>query len=92
MDNRNRFSLSNSDVDYIARNAVMVEREAQEYKDIFGITTSSTTKTDSSAYSANPVKSFFMILVYLAYRLALVGLFVFILLFGYRFLAGIFLK
>ena len=92
MDNRNRFNLSNSDVDYIARNIVMVEREAQEYRDIFGITTSSTTKTSSNTYSANPVKSFFMVLVYLVYRLALIGLFVLILLYGYRFFASIFLK
>lgn len=90
--NRNRFNLSNSDIDYIARNAVFVEKEMQEYRDIFASTSNSSSKNQISGYSGGFFKSLFMIIGYIIYRLALVGLFAFICLFGYRFLAGIFLK
>ena len=79
MNNKNLFNLTNSDRDYIARNAVFVEKDIKDYRSIYS------TSIDTS--DDNIILTLFKILGLVFYKILLAAIYFIIVVGGYMLLA-----
>lgn len=79
MNNKNLFNLTNSDRDYIARNAVFIEKDIKDYKSIYS------TSIDTS--DDNIILTLFKILGLVFYKILLAAIYFIIVVGGYMLLS-----